>query len=68
MIEEGFSSQIVLSTDISRKSYMSVYGGLGYARVMNYIVPQLKEHGVSTDDIDNLLSRNLARILDMAKD
>ena len=68
LIEEGFSSQIVLSTDISRKSYMSVYGGLGYARVMNYIVPQLKEHGVSTDDIDNLLSRNLARILDMAKD
>lgn len=62
---EGFAGQIVLSTDISRQSYMHGKGGFGYTAVMDRVLPMAREAGLSEDDIDTMLVSNPARIFDI---
>lgn len=65
LIERGWEEQIVLSQDISRKSYFSEYGTYsGYMAVMKNFVPLLKEKGIKKETLDKLLIYNPARILD----
>lgn len=66
LVKRGYAGQIVLSTDISRKSYMTRNGGFGYARVMNFVVPALRAAGVERADIDRMLIGNPARVFDIA--
>lgn len=62
---EGFAGQIVLSTDISRQSYMHGKGGFGYTAVMDRVLPMAREAGLSDNDIDTMLVSNPARIFDI---
>lgn len=65
LVSEGYASQIVLSTDISRKSYMYAYGGFGYTAVFDRVLPMARELGVDDDAIHAMLVGNPARILDI---
>ncbi len=65
LVSLGYAGQIVLSTDISRKSYMHANGGYGYTDVMDRIVPMLKERSVSEAAINTMLIDNPARIFDI---
>lgn len=66
LIERGFEDHIVLSQDISRKSYLSVnQARSGYMRVMKDFVPLLKKKGVQQETLDKLLTKNPGRILDI---
>lgn len=65
LVELGYAGQLVLSTDISRKSYMSANGGHGYTDVIDRIVPMLRERGVGEESIAKMLVDNPACIFDM---
>lgn len=65
LVKRGHAGQIMLSTDISRKSYMTRNGGYGYARVMDYFVPELRSAGIEQADIDRMLVHNPARVFDI---
>ena len=62
---EGFADQIVLSTDISRQSYMHAKGGFGYTAVIDRVLPMARELGLSEEDAAKMLVRNPARIFDI---
>lgn len=65
LIERGWMDRIVLSQDISRKSYLSRYGKYaGYMTVMKNFVPMLKKRGIMQKDLDQMLIYNPARILE----
>ena len=66
LIEQGYEQQIVLSQDISRKSYMMAYGKFsGYTSVIKDFVPLLKERGITKESLNYLLIENPARIFDI---
>ena len=66
LLEKGDEDHILLSQDISRRSYMVRYGKYdGYTTVMKRFVPLLRERGVSQETLDKMLIHNPARILDM---
>lgn len=65
LVELGYAGQIVLSTDISKQSYMYANGGYGYTDVVDRIVPMIRERGVSEEAIYQMLVANPARIFDI---
>lgn len=67
LIENGYSNQIVLSQDISRKSYFSNNPNYyGYTTVMKQFVPRLKTLGVKEEDINKMLISNPQRIFNIS--
>ena len=64
LIEQGYGDHIVLSNDVSRRTYFTSYGKDGYTAVTNKLVPLLKEYGIKDEDLNKLLKTNIARILD----
>lgn len=62
---EGFAGQIVLSTDISRQSYMHAKGGFGYTAVVDRVLPMARELGLTENDARTMLVGNPARIFDI---
>ena len=67
-VKEGCSKQIVLSSDLARKSYWPSYGtggGPGLTYILWRFIPWLRSAGLSEEVIEDLLVRNPARILTM---
>lgn len=64
LVNRGYGDHILLSNDVSRRTYFTSYDGPGYTAVMGIVVPLLKEYGLSQENIDKLLYLNPARILD----
>lgn len=66
LLEKGYGKQIVLSQDISRRSYFSNQAHRhGYTTVMKTFLPRLLERGVDQQAIDELLTKNPQRIFNM---
>jgi phosphotriesterase-related protein len=63
LLREGYASQLVLSCDVAKKMLTRRYGGHGYARVNDWVVPSLLKYGVPQSQIDQMLVLNPARIL-----
>ncbi|WHZ56850.1 phosphotriesterase family protein [Metabacillus hrfriensis] len=57
-IEKGFEDQLLLSSDLTRKSHLKSFGGQGYDIVLRSFIPALKSHGVSGSIINKLLVAN----------
>lgn len=64
IIEAGYGDHLLLSNDVSRKTYYVSNGGTGYTGVMKKVVPLMREYGVKDEDILKLLCDNPARIAD----
>lgn len=64
LIGAGYGDHIVLSNDISRRTYFQSAGGPGYVAVMRQVVPMMYELGASADEVEKLLFHNPARIAD----
>lgn len=59
MIEAGHGSQLMLSTDIARRSEFGAYGGSpGHTVFMQNFVPMLRESGLATETINILIQQN----------
>jgi len=63
LIKAGYSRQLVLGTDTFIKTCTRRYGGFGYCRLTEYVIPVLRELGVSDFDIRQLTLENPARLL-----
>lgn len=63
LIKAGYSSQIVLGTDTFIKTLLRSYGGEGYCRLTDYVVPTLTRIGISDTDIRAITVDNPRRLL-----
>jgi phosphotriesterase-related protein len=66
LLKQGYSHQIVLGTDTSMKILTRRGGGMGYCRLTNFVVPTLRQLGVSDFDIRQMTTANPARLLSAA--
>ena len=68
LIDKGYAGQIVLSQDISRKSYFSESGKYdGYTTVLKGFLPRLSKLKVRQEDIEKMLVSNPQRIFNIEK-
>lgn len=58
LVRGGFGDRLLVSSDIFLKSLLRRYGGPGYGHVLQYFVPRLERHGLSANDVEQLLARN----------
>jgi phosphotriesterase-related protein len=64
LIKQGYAEQIVLGTDLCAKMLTRRYGGQGYLRLWDYVLPVLKDLlEVPESVIDQMIIKNPARIL-----
>ncbi|RJP70315.1 MAG: phosphotriesterase [Candidatus Abyssobacteria bacterium SURF_17] len=63
LINAGYSSQIVLGTDMFLKILMRRFGGEGYCRLIDFVVPWLRRLDIAESDISRLTIENPARLL-----
>ena len=63
LIEEGYINQIVISHDICCKSRRVRYGGWGYSHILNYVVPMMRQRGMTREQIDSIMLENPKRLL-----
>ncbi len=66
MIKQGYQSQLFLSVDLTRKSHMRDFGGIGYAYLFENFIPKLIERGISASVISEILEKNPNRLLGKA--
>jgi len=64
IIRAGYGDHVVLSNDVSRRTYFTCAGGPGYLAVTRWVVPLLREYGATEDEVRRLLVDNPARIVD----
>jgi len=67
LIKKGYISQIILSHDVWLKQCLSSYGGMGYAHILQHIVPMLKHRGVSDKQINQMLIENPRKLLQFSE-
>jgi predicted metal-dependent phosphotriesterase family hydrolase len=62
--DAGFASQILLSADMARRSYLESWRGApGYRYILEVFVERLRRAGLSPSQVDRLLIDNPARFL-----
>ena len=61
--EKGLERQIILSSDIARKTLLSRFGGRGYCTVFRDFVPMLEARKIPPATIEAILRDNPARML-----
>lgn len=66
-IEHGYEDQLLLSTDLTRKSHLRSLGGQGYDVVLRAFVPSLRERGITDAVINKLLAANPQRAFSIRK-
>jgi len=64
LIEEGYTSQLLISTDVCLKTDLYCYGGGGYSYIPQIIIPKLKKAGLSERIIRLITVQTPARLLD----
>lgn len=62
LVDAGFGRQIVLSQDVFLKMMLTRYGGFGYAYVLRHFLPRLRRHGLTGDQIADLMIGNPRRV------
>lgn len=65
LIDLGFLSNILISSDICFKTMLHTYGGWGYDHILNNIISMMNEEGIPKDQIDTLLKVNPKVFLDV---
>src|SRR5215203_357045 len=65
--DKGLERQLLLSSDIARRTLLSRFGGGGYCTVFRDFVPMLEERGIPSATIELMLQDNPARMLQLAK-
>lgn len=67
LIDLGFLSNILISSDICHKSLLHGYGGWGYDHILTNIVPMMKDKDITDTQINVLLKENPKNFLDTSK-
>jgi phosphotriesterase-related protein len=61
--EQGLERQIILSSDLARRTLLRRYGGRGYSTVLADFVPMLTDRAISPSQIEIMLHDNPLRLL-----
>lgn len=64
--DKGLERQLILSSDIARRTLLSRHGGRGYQTVFVDFIPMLKTRGITDVQIETMLCDNPARMLEFA--
>ena len=59
----GYINQVVLSVDLTRKSHLEHFGGIGYCYLLETFVPMLVKAGMKKESINKMLITNPERIM-----
>jgi phosphotriesterase-related protein len=62
----GLQRQLILSSDVARKTFLHRHGGRSYSTVFADFVPMLCERGISQGFIDTMLCENPLRLLQLS--
>jgi phosphotriesterase-related protein len=65
--DKGLEQQIILSSDIARRTLLSHHGGRGYATVFRDFLPMLAQRGIPAATIEMMVRDNPARMLSIAR-
>lgn len=60
LIDQGYLSQLLLTCDLCLKNLLHCYGGWGYDHVLTNIVPMMEDEGITSEQIQTLLTKNPA--------
>ena len=63
LVKRGHEDQIVMSLDLTRKSHLKKYNGIGYSYLTDVFVPSLINSGISLEIIDKFFIDNPNRLL-----
>jgi phosphotriesterase-related protein len=63
LIDAGYASNLLLSSDLSTANQIKRNGGTGYAKTVTVFVPKLREAGVSEETLHGILVDNPRRFL-----
>jgi phosphotriesterase-related protein len=63
LINSGYEEQIVIGNDVYQKIMTRSYGGHGYCRIIDYVIPALIDSGIDKKIIDKITIFNPARLL-----
>jgi phosphotriesterase-related protein len=63
LLNEGYEDQIVIGNDVYQKTMTRSFGGFGYCSILDYVIPELKHHGISQEAIDKISVKNAIRML-----
>ncbi|MCC5890351.1 MAG: phosphotriesterase-related protein [Alkalibacterium sp.] len=55
---QGYTEKVFLSMDITRRSHLKAFGGIGYSYLMDSFVPLMLENGISEEFVEKMLSHN----------
>ena len=66
VVEWGNIDQITVSLDMTRKYHLKKYGGHGFAFLMDWFVPLLREVGMTDEQVEQIIVGNPRRILTSA--
>lgn len=64
LIDLGFLSQILVSTDVCLKTCLHRYGGWGFDHMLTNIVPMMEDVGITPEQIVTLMCHNPAEFMD----
>lgn len=56
--ESGFENKVFLSMDITRRSHLKAFGGIGYSYLLDTFVPMMKKNNISERFIQKMLIDN----------
>lgn len=63
LIEAGFERQLLISSDICRRTQLTRYGGEGYGHILRRVLPLMRARGISPAEIDVITRRTPRRLL-----
>lgn len=63
LVDAGYSDQILMSMDLTRKSHLLKNGGNGFAYLLDTFVPRLLANGMDSNVLSKILSANFSRVL-----
>jgi len=65
LVRRGHADRLLIATDTCRLSQMHAHGGRGFDYVFTYIIPAMREAGVSDAEISKMTVTNPARVLSL---
>jgi phosphotriesterase-related protein len=63
LLRRGYASQVVVGHDVMWKLNYHAYGGHGYVRLLEFVLPKLRQAGYPDAEVDMLMTNNPARLL-----
>lgn len=63
LIAQGYLEHILVSQDIFVKTRHTSFGGVGYAHILENVLPLMRHKGISDEQIHTIMVKNLKRIL-----